>query len=61
MLGMYGKRRSRTYIDSKGDGEVYRYWAEMGAMLVMETGCWDTSGGAVRRPSDDMAHFWKRA
>jgi len=33
--------KRQDLIDSKGDGDVYRYWADLGALLVISTGAWD--------------------
>ena len=32
--------KRQDIIDSKGDGDVYRYWADLGALLVVETNSW---------------------
>lgn len=42
--------KKQDIIDSKGDGEVYRYWAELGAMLVIETGGWERAAEVFADP-----------
>ncbi len=33
--------KKKDIVEAQGDGEVYRYWADLGAALVVETGAWD--------------------
>ncbi len=42
--------KKQDIIDSQGDGEVYRYWAELGAMLVIETGAWERAAEVFADP-----------
>ncbi len=42
--------KKQDIIDSQGDGEVYRYWAALGAMLVVETGSWDRAAEVFADP-----------
>jgi tetratricopeptide (TPR) repeat protein len=51
--------KKQDLIESKGDGAVYRYWADLGAMLVISTGAWEraaevfTDPVTVRRAGED--------
>lgn len=42
--------KKQDIIDSKGDGEVYRYWADLGAMLVISTGAWNRAAEVFADP-----------
>ena len=42
--------KKQDIIDSKGDGEVYRYWADLGAMLVVSTGAWNRAAETFADP-----------
>lgn len=42
--------KKQDLIDSKGDGAVFRYWADLGAMLVISTGAWDRAAEVFQDP-----------
>jgi tetratricopeptide (TPR) repeat protein len=42
--------KKRDIIESQGSGEVYRYWAELGALLVVSTGAWDRAAEVFSDP-----------
>ncbi|MFN9299986.1 MAG: hypothetical protein ACK6DZ_20035 [Acidobacteriota bacterium] len=42
--------KKRDIIESQGNGEVYRYWAELGALLVISTGRWDRAAEVFSDP-----------
>lgn len=42
--------KKRDIIESQGNGEVYRYWAELGALLVISTGTWDRAAEVLSDP-----------
>lgn len=42
--------KKRDIVEAQGDGEVYRYWAELGASLVTETGAWDRAEEVFKDP-----------
>ncbi len=42
--------KRQDLIDAKGDGEVYRYWADLGALLVISTGAWDRTDEVFTDP-----------
>ncbi len=42
--------KKQDIIDSKGNGEVYRYWADLGALLVVSTGAWDRAAEVFADP-----------
>jgi tetratricopeptide (TPR) repeat protein len=42
--------KKQDIIDAAGDGEVYRYWADLGAALVIETGAWDRADSVFNDP-----------
>ena len=43
--------KKQDVIDSKGDGEVYRYWADLGALLVVSTGAWNRAAEVFSDPA----------
>lgn len=54
--------KKKDIIDAQGDGEVYRYWSDLGAAIVIETRAWDraesvfTDPVTIRRSGGDHAH-----
>jgi tetratricopeptide (TPR) repeat protein len=42
--------KKQNIIEAAGDGEVYRYWADLGAALVIETGSWDLADSVFKDP-----------
>ncbi len=42
--------KKQDIIESKGDGEVYRYWADLGALLVVSTGAWNRAAEVFADP-----------
>jgi tetratricopeptide (TPR) repeat protein len=42
--------KRQDIIDSQGDGEVYRYWADLGAALVVGTGAWKRAAEVFQDP-----------
>ncbi len=42
--------KRQDILESKGDGEVYRYWADLGALLVIETKAWDRAAETFTDP-----------
>lgn len=42
--------KRQDIIESQGSGEVYRYWAELGALLVVETGAWERAAEVFQDP-----------
>ena len=46
---IYDQKRADV-VEAQGSGEVYRYWADLAAMLIVETGHWDRAKTAFDDP-----------
>ncbi len=44
------KDKKRDVIEAQGAGEVFRYWPDLAAALIFETGAWDRAATAFENP-----------